>query len=73
MKITVAIALGFLSGFLAYMAVAMLSASSARGDLTALVPAFLTFGVVWIVSAWWMRRGAKRIHSMPARVSLGSR
>jgi hypothetical protein len=49
------------------MAVAMLSASSARGDLTALVPAFLTFGVVWIVSAWWMRREAKRISTVCRR------
>jgi hypothetical protein len=67
MKITVAIVLGFLSGFLAYMAVAMLSASSAHGDPSALVPAFLSFGVVWIVSAWWMRRGAKRISAVCRR------
>ena len=67
MKITVAIVIGFLSGFLAYMAVAMLSAAGAHGDPSALIPAFLAFGVVWIVSAWWMRRGAKRVSTVCRR------
>jgi hypothetical protein len=65
MKITVAIVLGFASGFLAYMAVAMLS--GAKGDLFALIPAFVAFVVVWIASAWWMRRGAKRISTVCRR------
>jgi len=67
MKITLAIVLGFLSGFLAYMAVAMLSAAGAKGDPTALVPAFVAFGIVWIASAWWMRRGAKRVSTVCRR------
>jgi hypothetical protein len=67
MKITTAIVVGLFSGFLAYMAVAMLSAAGAQGDPTALVPAFVVFGVVWIASAWWMRRGAKRVSTVCRR------
>jgi hypothetical protein len=67
MKITVAIVLGFLSGVLAYMPIAMLSAAGAHGDPSALIPAFLTLGVVWIASAWWMRRGAKRVSAVCRR------
>jgi len=61
MKMAVAVVLGFFSGFLAYMAVAMLTLPGAKGEMTAILPAFIAFGVVWIASAWWMRRGAKRI------------
>lgn len=70
MKTIVAMVLGFLSGFLAYMAVGMLLiAASAKGDpnaimANAIIPAFVVFAIVWIVSAWWMRRGAKRVSSV---------
>jgi hypothetical protein len=64
MKVTAAVVLGFFSGFLAYMAVAMLTLPGAKGAATAIVPAFITFGVVWIASAWWMRRGAKRVSTV---------
>lgn len=60
MKLAVAIVLGFFSGFLAYMAVAMLSAASTRGG-PSLALAFTAFGAVWIISAWWMRRGSTRV------------
>jgi hypothetical protein len=65
MKIAVAVALGFLSGFLAYAAVVVLSIP--HGDPRALIPAFLTFGGVWILSAWWMLRGQKRVSAVCRR------
>ncbi len=64
MKIIVAIVLGFFSGFLAYIAMAMLTLSPPKVAATAIVPAFITFGVVWIASVWWMRRGAKRVSTV---------
>jgi hypothetical protein len=67
MRMTVAIVLGFFSGFLAYMAVAMLSAAAAKNDPAALIPAFIAFGAVWTASAWWMRRGAKRVSAVCRR------
>jgi len=67
MKVAVAIVLGFLSGFLAYMAVAILAGVGAKGDPSALTTAFLAFGVVWIASAWWMRQGAKRVSAVCRR------
>ncbi len=74
MKTIVAIVLGFLSGFLAYMAVAMLliPANAKGGDpnasmSNAILPAFIAFGIVWIASAWWMRRGAKRVSAVCRR------
>jgi|SRR5580704_2670745 hypothetical protein len=66
MKITVAILLGFISGFLAYMAMAMVL-GPARSDPSSLLAAFGAFGIVWMASAWWMYRGAKRVSSVCRR------
>jgi hypothetical protein len=62
-----AVLLGFLSGFLAYMAVATLLAAGAKGHTVVLIPAVVTFFVVWIASAWWMQRGAKRVSAVCRR------
>ncbi len=67
MKTAIAIVLGFLAGFLAYMAIAMLIASGAHGDSTALVPAFGAFFLVWLVSTWWMLRGATHVSAVCRR------
>jgi len=40
---------------------------SAKSDPSALLPAFGAFVVVWIASAWWMCRGAKRVSSVCRR------
>jgi hypothetical protein len=72
-KTFVAIVLGLFSGLLAYVAAAMLLVSAnAKGDpnaiaSNAIVPAFVAFGVVWAASAWWMRRGAKRVSAVCRR------
>src|ERR1035438_5069299 len=55
------------------MAVAMLlGTANAKSDPNAvvsntIVPAFITFFVVWVASAWWMRRGAKRVSAVCRR------
>ena len=73
MKTLVAIVLGCLSGFLAYMASAMLLvASNSKGDpgvmsSNSIALALIAFLVVWITSTWWMRRGAKRISAVCRR------
>ena len=72
MKVFVAIVLGLFSGFLAYMAVAMLlMTANAKNDpsnpSTTIVPAFIAFVAVWIASAWWMRRGAKHVSTVCRR------
>jgi hypothetical protein len=67
MKTAMAIVLGFFAGFLAYMAVAMLTIAGTKSDPSALIPAFGSFGLVWFVSAWWMRRGAKRVSQVCRR------
>jgi hypothetical protein len=64
MKIVVAIVLGFFSGFLVYMAVAMLSVPGANSDPPSLALAFIAFGIAWGASAWWMCSGAKRVSTV---------
>jgi hypothetical protein len=73
MKAFVAIILGLFSGFLAYMAVAMLLMSAnakTAPNITpenTIVPALIAFFAVWTASAWWMRRGAKRVSTVCRR------
>src|SRR5580700_5945748 len=49
------------------MAVAMLTATNANPDHLTFLPAFTTLVVVWIASAWWMRRGVKRVSAVCRR------
>lgn len=67
MKLAVAIVLGFFAGFLAYMAVAVLMSAATQGDSSAVAFGLGAFGVVWITSALWMRRGAKRVSTVCRR------
>ena len=50
MKIVFAILLGFLSGFLVYMAISMLVLPGSKDPGTVLIPALSGFILAWILS-----------------------